>query len=133
MRPRRLPVQPARRKNGRRGGSRGRDDRALEDGKRIPGFVAIEHQYRRGAWKASPDIAGKTGDPLQPGHIEAVPNVGRKRNDPAIGLVGKFQEVAVGVDGLPVRVREIRFPDDADAFMPVGADDIGYGLAVDDR
>src|SRR5882724_12274227 len=98
MRPTRLAAQPVRRKYGRRGGSRGRDDRALEYGERIPGFVAVEHEYRRGARKASPDIAGKTGDPLQPGHIESVANVGRKRNDPAIGFVGKFQEVAVGVD-----------------------------------
>jgi hypothetical protein len=102
-------------------------------GKGIPRVVAIEDEHGRGTRKASLDVGRVAGDPLQPGHIEAVPNVGRKRNDPAIGLVGKFQEVAVGVDGLSVRMREIRLPNDPDAFTPIGADDIGYGLAVDDR
>src|SRR5712692_4255362 len=109
MRPTRLPAQPVRRKNGRRGCSRGRDDRALEYGKRIPGFVAIEHEYRRGTRETSLDIGRITGNPLQPGHVEVVSEVGRERDDPAIGLVGEFQKVAIGVDALSVRVREIRF------------------------
>src|SRR5207245_9492134 len=31
------------------------------------------------------------------------------------------------------RSREIRVPDDVDAIGPMGADDVEYGLAVDDR
>src|SRR6266705_751441 len=110
MRPTRLPAQPVRRKNGRRGCSRRRDDRALEYGKRIPGFVAIEHEYRRGTRKASLDVARITGDPLQPGHIEVLSEVSRERDDAAVGLVGEPQKVAMGVDGLSVRVRKIGLP-----------------------
>src|SRR5207247_903793 len=47
-------------------------------------------------------------------------------------LLGEPQEVAVRVDGLPVGVREIRVPNDVDAFGPMGTDDVEDGLAVDD-
>src|SRR2546426_313615 len=133
MRPARLPLQPVSGKSGRRGCPCGRDDRALEYGKRISGLVAIEHEHRRRTRKASLDVAGIAGDPLQPGHVEAVSEVGRKGDDPAIGLLGEPQEVAVRVDGLPVGVREIRVPNDADAVGPMGADDVEDGLAADDR
>src|SRR5439155_508287 len=115
------------------GCSRGRDDRALEYGKGIAGFVVIEHEHGRGTRKASLDVGRITGDPLQPGHVEAVSEVGRKRDDPAIGLPGEPQEVAIGVDGLSLVMREIRVPNDPDTFVTMGADDVGNGLAVDDR
>src|SRR5882724_5271903 len=133
MRPARLPAQPVRGQGGRGGCSRGRDDRTLEYGKGIPGVVAIEHEYGRGTRKTSLDVGRITGDPLEPGNVEAVSEVGWKRDDPAIGLVGELQKVAIGVDGLSVRVREIRVPNDLDAFTPMGADDVEHGLAVDDR
>src|SRR2546427_8331552 len=133
MRPARLPAQPVRGKSGRGGCSRGRDDRALEYGKGIPGVVAIEHEYSRSTWKASLDVGRITGDPLQPGHVEVISEIGRERDDPATGLVGELQEVAIGVDAPSVRVREIRLPNDQDAFTPMGADDVEHGPAVDDR
>src|SRR5205823_1404028 len=102
-------------------------------GKGISGFGVIEHQYGRGARKASLDVGRITGDPLQPGHVEVLSKVGRKRDDPAIGLLGEPQEVAIGVDGLSVRVGEIRLLNDLDAITPMGADDVEHGLAVDDR
>src|SRR5262249_16085525 len=120
-------------KRGRGGRSRGRDDRALEDGEGVPGLVAIQHEHRRRTRKASPDVGRKAGDPLQPCDVEALSEVGRERDDPAIGLVGEPQEVAVRVDGPSVRVREICLADDPDAFAPLGADDVEHGLAVDDR
>src|SRR5206468_8260662 len=109
------------------------DDRALEYGKGIPGLVAIEHEYGRGTRKASLDVGRITGDPLQPGHIEVLSEVSRERDDAAVGLLGEPQKVAIGVDGLSVRVRKIGLPDDPDAFGPMGADDVEHGLAVDDR
>src|SRR5207247_6337653 len=115
------------------GCSRGRDDRALEYGEGISGVVAIEHEDSRSARKASLDVGRITGDPLQPGHVEVLSEVGRERDDPAIGLVGELQKVAIGVDGLSVRVREIRLANDLDAFTPMGADDVEQGLDVDDR
>src|SRR5262245_21355327 len=118
MRPARLPTQPVSGANGRGGRPRGGDDRALEYGEGIPGVVAIEHENGRGAWKASLDVAGKTGDPLQPGYVETVSEVGRERDDSAIGLVGEPQEVAIRVDGLSIGVREISAPNDLDAFFP---------------
>src|SRR3990170_3314796 len=132
MRPTRVPAQPVGGKSGGGGCSRGRDDRALEYGKGIPGVVAIEHEYGRGARKTALDVGGITGDPFQSRHVEAVSEVGRKRDDPAIGLLGKPQEVAVRIDGPSIRMREIRAPDDPDAVIPVGVDDVEHGLAVDD-
>src|ERR1051325_8556220 len=111
MRAARLPAKPVRGQDGRGGCSRGGDDRALEDGKGITGFVVIEHQHGRSTRKASLDVAGITGDPLQPGNVEAVSQVGRKRDDPAIWLPGEPQEVAVRVDGLSAGVREVGVPD----------------------
>ncbi len=131
--PPRSPAQPVRGEHGRSGGPCGRDDRTLEDGEGVTGVVAIEHEDGRGTRKTSLDVAGETGDPLQPGHVEAVSQVGRKRDDPAIGLVGEPQEVAIGIDGPSVGVREIGRPHDLDAFLPIGADDVGDGLAIDDR
>src|SRR5881409_138606 len=133
MRAARLPAEPERGQSGRRGSPGGGDDRALEYGEGISSLVAIEHEDGRRTRKASLDVARIAGDPLQPGHVEAVSEVGRKGDDPAIGLLGEAQEVAVRVDGLPLGVREIRVPDDADAVGPVGADDIEDGLAIDDR
>src|SRR5439155_9162674 len=132
MRAVRLPVQPVRGKRGGGGCSRGRDDRALEYGKGIAGFVVIEHEHSRSTRKASLDVARITGNPLQSGHAEVISEVGRERDDPAIGLVGELQKVAIGVDALSVRVREIRLPHDLDAFTPMGADDVEHALAVDD-
>src|SRR5438876_9142247 len=133
MRPPRLAAQPERGKNGRGRRSRGRDDRALEYGKGISGVVAVEHEYGRGTRKASLDVGRITRDPLQPGHVEAVSEVGRERDDPAIGLPGEPQEVAIGVDGVSIVMREIRVPDDPDAFIPMGADNVEDGLAADER
>src|SRR5438876_4146145 len=124
MRPPRLAAQPERGKNGRGRRSRGRDDRALEYGKGISGVVAVEHEYGRGTRKASLDVGRITGDPLQPSHVEAVSEVGRKRDDPAIALVGEPQEVAIGVDAPSVHMCEIRLPNDLDAFTPMVADDV---------
>src|SRR5213078_767282 len=72
MGPRRSPVQPVCGENGRSGRPGGRDDRTLEDGEWVPGVMAIEHEDRRGPRKASLNVAGKTGDPLEPRHVEAV-------------------------------------------------------------
>src|SRR2546422_10939852 len=132
MRPARLPAQPVRGQGGRGGCPRGRDDRALEYGKGIPGFVVIEHEYGRSTRKTSLNVGRITGDPLQPGHVEAVSEVGRERDDPAIGLVGEPQKVAVGADGLSIVMREIRVPNDPDTFIAMGADDVEHGLAVND-
>src|SRR6266567_4082243 len=93
----------------------------------------IPSEYGRGTRKASLDVGRITGDPLQPGHVEVLSEVGRERDDPAIGLVGELQKVAIGVDGLSLRVREICLPNDADAFSPMGTDDVEHALAVDDR
>src|SRR5439155_18719877 len=127
------PAQPVRGENGRSCRPCGREDRTLEYGEGVAGVAVIEHEDGRGTRKTSLDVAGETGDPLQPGHVEAVSQVGRKRDDPAIGLVGEPQEVAIGVDGPSVGVREIRPPHDLDAFFPIGADDVGDGLTIDDR
>src|SRR5207247_2563682 len=121
LRPARLPVQPVRGKSGRGGRPRGRDDRALEYGKGIPGFVVIEYEHSRSTRKTSLDVARITGDPFQPGHVEAVSEVGRERDNPAIGLVGKLQEIAIRVDGPSISVREIRFPNDLDAVTAMSA------------
>src|SRR5206468_8807711 len=58
--------------------------------KGIPGFVVIEHEHGRSTRKAALDAGRITGDPLQPGHAEVVSEVGRERDDPAIGLVGEL-------------------------------------------
>src|SRR5262249_37905794 len=129
----RSPVQPVGGQRGRRGGARRRDDRALEDGKGIPGLVTVEDEHGRGAREAALDVARIAGDPLEPGHLEAVSKVGGERGDPAVGLLGEPQEVTVRVDGLPAGVREICVPNDVDAVGPAGADDVEDGLAVDDR
>src|SRR5213592_1367887 len=133
MRVARLTVQPVRGKSGRSGCSRGRDDRALEYRKRIAGFVAIEHEYGRRTLKTSLDVGRITGNPLQSSHVEVVSEVGRERDDPAIGPVGEPQEVAIRIDRLAVRVREVRLPNDLDALTAMGADDVEHGFAVDDR
>src|SRR5207249_4357225 len=87
MRAARLPAQPERGKGGRRGGPRGRDNRALEDGKGIAGLVVIEDEDGRSTWKAPLDVGRVACDPLQAGYTEAVSNVGGKRDDPAVGLL----------------------------------------------
>src|SRR5262245_30036551 len=133
MRPARAPIQPVRGQRGRRGGPRGRNDRALEDGEGVPSVVTIEHEHGRCPREASLDVARITGDPLEPRHAEAVSEVGRQRDDPAIGLLGKPEEVAVRVHGLPARVREIRVPYDVYAVGPMAADDVKHGLTVDNR
>src|SRR5262245_53926087 len=128
----RLPVQPLSRKDSGSGRSRGRDDRTLEYGKGIAGLVVIEHEHGRSSRKASLDVGRITGNPLQPGHVEAVSKVSRKRNDPAIRLGGEPQKVAIGIDALSIRVREICVADDLDTFAPMSADDIEHALAIDD-
>src|SRR5262249_16412623 len=133
MRAARLTAQPVRGKSGRRGSSRGRDDRTLEYGKGIADLVVIEHEDGRSTWKAPLDVRGITGDPLQAGYGEAVSKVGGKRDDPTVGLLREPQEVAVGVDGFPAGVREIRIPNDLDTISPMRVDDVKNGLAVDDR
>src|ERR1051325_11420884 len=118
MRAARLPVQPVRSERGRRRGPRSRDDRALEYGKGIPRVVAIEDEHGRRTGKASLDIARITGDPFQTGDAEAVSDVSRKRDDPALGFVRKPQEVAIGIDRMSIVMREIRVPTDLDACIP---------------
>src|SRR5262249_19763658 len=111
----------------------GRDDRALEYGKGIADLVVIEHEDGRRTRKAALDVGGVTGDPLQARYAEAVSKVGGKRDDPTVGLLRESQEVAVGVDGFPAGVREIRIPNDLDTISPMRVDDVKNGLAVDDR
>src|SRR5207237_9608832 len=83
--------------------------------------------------KSPLDVGRITGDPLQPRHVETLSQVGGERDDPAIRLVGKPQEVAVGIDRLAVGVREVCLPYDPDAFTAMRADDVEDGFAVDDR
>src|SRR5205807_10388178 len=77
-------------------------------------------------------VAGVTGDPLEPGDGKAVPQEGRQRDDPTIGLLGEAQEVAIRIDRVPLGVREIRVLDDIDARGPVRAHDVADRFSVDD-
>src|SRR5262249_7663596 len=122
--PSRSAVQPVGGEHGRSRGARGRDDRALEYGEGVTGVVSVEHEHGRGTREAALDVAGKTGDPLHSGHVEAVSEIGGKRDDPAIGFLCEPQEVAVGVDGPSLCVREVRPSHDLDAALVIAADDV---------
>src|SRR5260370_42085710 len=79
------------------------------------------------------DVGRVTREPLPTRLRAGVSKGGGKRDDPTVGLLREPQEVAVGVDGFPAGVREIRIPNDLDTISPMRVDDVKNGLAVDDR
>src|SRR5439155_20545353 len=125
--------QPVGGQRGRGGRPCRRDDRALEDGEWVTRLVAIEDEHGRGPWESVMNIGGKARDPFYAGHPEAVTKVGGERDNPTARLVGELQEVAIRVDRLSRRVRQIRLLDDLRALLAMGADEVEDGFPLDDR
>src|SRR5262249_35855631 len=129
----RATAEPIGGEDRRSGGPRGRDDRALPNRERETRLAVVYDEQGRGARKTPPEFFRIARDPFEAGDADAVCEECGKRDDPAIRLLGKPQEVTVRVDRASGGVREIRVAHDIDAFGAVGADEIADGLPVDDR